>query len=84
MGSITLEQEIIEAVRQLDEAHQRQVLALARDLGQAQITLGEWLDRAQALQEELRAQFGEGFFFNSQAVLDEIREERLDDIMGSR
>jgi hypothetical protein len=44
--------------------------------------LGEWLDRAQAFQDELRAKYGEDFVFNSQSVLDEIREERLDDIMG--
>ncbi len=83
MDSATLEQEIIEAVRQLDEKRQRQVLAFAHDLSQSQITLGEWLDRAHAFREELRAKYGDDFIFNSQAVLDEIREERLDDIMGS-
>ena len=83
MDSAALEQEIIEAVRQLDEERQRQVLALARDLGQSQITLGEWLDRAHALREELRAKYGDNFYFNTVEVLDEIREERLNDIMSS-
>jgi hypothetical protein len=85
MVKSTLEQEIVEAVRQLDEEYQKQVLALARDLGQLRqkITLGEWLEQASALQEELIAQYGKDFFFNSQSILDEIREERLDDILGS-
>jgi hypothetical protein len=82
MGSATVEQEIIEAVRQLDEERQKRVLEFIRDLSQSPLTLGEWLDRAQAFQDELRAKYGEDFVFNSQSVLDEIREERLDDIMG--
>jgi hypothetical protein len=83
MADSALEQEIIEAVRQLDEERQKQVLAFAQDLSQAQITLGEWLDRAHAFQEELRAKYGDDFVFNSQEALDESREERLNDIMGS-
>lgn len=82
MGHATYEQEIMEAVRQLDVERQRRVLEFIRDLGESPMTLAEWLDRAQELQEELQARYGEGFVFDSQAVLDEIREERLDDIMG--
>jgi hypothetical protein len=83
MVNSALEQEIVEAVRQLDEEHQRQVLAFAQDVSQTKITLGEWLDRADAFQNELRAKYGDDFVFNSQEALDESREERLDDIMGS-
>ena len=83
MVNSTLEQEIVEAVRQLDEERQRQVLAFAHNLSQAQLTLGDWLDQAHAFQEELRAKYGDDFVFNSQEALDESREERLDDIMGS-
>ena len=83
VANSTLEQEIVEAVRQLDEERQTRVLKFVRDLSQSQITLGEWLDRAHAFREELRAKYGDDFVFNSLEVLDEIREERLNDIMGS-
>ena len=76
MGSATIEQEIIEAVRQLDEERQNRVLEFVRSLGQSPLTLGAWLDRAQAFQDELRATYGEDVVFNSQSVLDEIRKER--------
>jgi len=82
MGNAAIEQEIIEAVRQLDGERQQRVLEFVRDLSQPHESLGDWLDRAHALQEELRAKYGDDFVFNSQDALDESREARLDDIMG--
>ena len=69
---------IIEQIAQLDEAQQREVLALAQRLAsmaQARSSLTAWLATAQELRAQLRAKYGEAHFFNTQAYLDEIREE---------
>ena len=70
---------IIEQISQLDEAQQQQVLELARSLantqGQESSSLGNWLESARKLRAELRVTYGENYFFNTQAILDEIREE---------
>jgi len=42
----------------------------------------DWLAEAEKLQAELYAKYGE--FPSSVDILNEIREERLDDLMGSR
>jgi hypothetical protein len=44
--------------------------------------LDDWLEKAHALRMELRAQYGEEFVFDSLSVLDEVREERLNGLMG--
>lgn len=82
MGNVTFEQEIIEQVRRLDAESQKRVLEFIRSLGQSPLTDEEWLEKAHALRMELRAQYGEGFVFDSPSVLDEVREERLNDLMG--
>jgi mRNA-degrading endonuclease RelE of RelBE toxin-antitoxin system len=82
MGNVTFEQEIIEQVRKLDAENQKRVLEFIRSLGQPSVTEEEWLEKAHALRLELRARYGEGFVFNSLSVLDEAREERLNDLMG--
>ncbi len=82
MDSATLEQEIIEAVRQLDEERQQRVLEFIHSLSQADMPLEDWVQKAHEFRMAIRAKYGEDFVFNSQAVLDEIREERLNDIMG--
>ena len=78
----TFEQEIIEQVRKLDAENHKRVLEFIRSLGQPSVTEEEWLEKAHALRLELRARYGEGFVFNSLSVLDEAREERLNDLMG--
>lgn len=70
---------IMEQIAQLDEASQQQVLELANRLAsnadQSAVDLGKWLVAAQHLREEIRAEYGENYFFNSQSILDEIRDE---------
>jgi cAMP phosphodiesterase len=70
---------IIEQIAQLDEVQQQEVLALAQHLAsskaQARFSLAEWLESAQQLRAQLRARYGENRYFNTQATLDEIREE---------
>ena len=82
MGNVMFEQEIIERVRRLDAESQKRVLEFIRSLSQSPMTDDEWLGKAHALRMELRAQYGEGFVFDSLSVLDEAREERLNDLMG--
>lgn len=69
---------IIEHLAQLEEAQQERVLEVARQLVnekmQKTFSLGEWLEAAAQSRAELRAKYGEGHF-DSQAMLDELREE---------
>ncbi len=70
---------IIEQMAKLDETEQQRILELARQLVnermQKPISLGEWLESAQKLRAELQATYGEDHYFNTQAILDEIRDE---------
>ena len=69
---------IIEQIALLDEGQQEQVLEVARQLVneklQKSFSLSEWLALARQSRAELRAKYGE-HHFNSQAILDELREE---------
>jgi hypothetical protein len=78
-----LEQEIVEAVRQLDEEHQQRVLEFIHSLSQAETPLENWVQKAHEFRMAIRAKYGDDLVFNSLEALDESREERLDDIMGS-
>jgi len=78
---VALEREILEQVKKLDEAKQRQVLEFARRLmrqpepeANRAMTWQEWLILADASRAELRAKYGD-HHFNSQTLLDEWREE---------
>lgn len=76
MADVSIEQQIIDSLRKLNEDQQRRVLEFVEhELSASQITLGEWLEKAASLRAKLRAMYGEGYFFNTQAILDEIREE---------
>jgi hypothetical protein len=79
-----LEQEIIDCVRKMDEAQKARLLAPIEDMEMPKMALGEWLEMATAFQEKLVAKYGANYIFDSESVLNKIREERLDDIMGSR
>jgi hypothetical protein len=84
----TLTDEIVKQAAKLDEADQRQVLEYIQELvglqRQSSVDMLEWLAQAETFQAELRAKHGENFVVNSQVLLDEAREERLNDIMDSR
>jgi hypothetical protein len=84
----TLEREILNYVAKLDAAKQQQLLEYIRELtatpARTQSTLGEWLEQADAFREELVAKYGLNHFGNVQDTLDDVREERLNDLMGRR
>jgi len=84
----TLEHEILNYVTKLDIIKQQQVLEFVQELTakpmQAQSTLGEWLEQADAFREELVAKYGVDHFGRVQETLDDVREERLNDLMGRR
>jgi hypothetical protein len=76
-------QELLDQIDKLDEKQQQQLLEFVRILAKPQaLTWAQWLALADQAQAKLRAKYGEQHYFNSQAVLDEAREERLDDILG--
>jgi hypothetical protein len=77
-----LEREIIERLHNMDEVHQKSVLEFIRNIESPKMDLGEWLEKASKIHDDLVNEYGKDHFFNSQSVLDEIREERLDDLMG--
>ena len=76
MSNVT--QELLNQISKLDEEQQQAVLEFARKLPTASsehsLHLSQWLVEAQALRRELREKYGENHF-NSQAMLDELREE---------
>ncbi len=68
-----IEKEIIEKFRLLNKDAQKRVLAqLSEQLS--------WLDETRALRAEMRERYGK-LAFSSAEVLNEIREERLNDLM---
>ncbi|MBN1285211.1 MAG: hypothetical protein JXB47_07430 [Anaerolineae bacterium] len=79
---MTLAQQIMEQVQRLDSEQQRRVLEFVRSLAVSRAATMDWWQSVETLQIELRAKYGEDFTFDSQTTLDEIREERLNDLMG--
>ena len=79
-----LEKEIIERITGLDEGHQQQVLAYIRSLDTAEFSFDDWLKRVQGLRAAQQASRGSDFRVDIQSLLDEVREEPLDDRLGSR
>jgi hypothetical protein len=77
MADISIEQEIMRRLRQLDERQKQRVLAFVESQlhARTQPTLLEWLTQATAFREELRQMYGPTHFFGVQAMLDDIREE---------
>lgn len=89
-----LEAQIMEIVARMDEGRKRRILALAQEL-ETEPLPGEtstsetspgtsWIDEMNAIRQQLVAKYGENFAGNVQAMLDEVREERLNDLMGGR
>ncbi len=79
-----LEQEIIEKIRKLDEAQKKQILEFIQEIDEQESTDENWSDRARTLRLKLRHKYGVNRFADNQAVLDEVREERLNDLTGGR
>jgi len=72
----TLENEIVDKFRQLDEASKRRLLqALEREVEQSGSTaLNEWLTWAVTFREHMAEKYGD-VHFGVQDALDEVREE---------
>jgi len=75
----TLESEILEQVSKLDEAKQRKVLEFVRRLAtqpdEGSIAWPDWLLLADQANAEIQAKYGMHHSFDTQALLDELREE---------
>jgi len=76
MSNVT--QELFDRISKLDEEQQQAVLEFARTLptvrNDRSALLAKWLDEAREVRRELREKYGENHF-DSQAMLDELREE---------
>lgn len=68
---------IIEQLAQLDEMQQERLLEVVHQLvnekAEKPFSLGQWLNSAQQLRAELQMVYGENHYFNTQVILDEIR-----------
>ena len=72
----TVEQEILEKFQQLDSESKRRILAsLEQEVNAPTMDLGQWLEQATGFRGRLRAKYGQGHFFGTQTLLDEVREE---------
>lgn len=81
-----LEQQIIEKLHQLDDAQKVEVLAFIDTIEthEKDVTLAKWLDMARQSRAATRTKYGSDYVIDAQSLLDEVREERLDDLMGGR
>jgi hypothetical protein len=77
-----LERESIKKIGQLDDAQKQRLLEFIDGMIESRLSPGNWLQEARALREQLRAKYGARHFGSVQAVIDEAREERLNDLMG--
>jgi hypothetical protein len=75
----TVTQELLDQINRLDEEQQQTVLEFVRKLPTAKdeksVILAQWVDESRKLLHELGEKYGENHYFNSQALLDELREE---------
>jgi hypothetical protein len=78
-----LEQELIARIRKLDAEKQRQVLNFVQKIEAPETSLGAWLKDIDSLREELIAKYGTMHFPGVAELLNEIREERDNDILNS-
>ena len=70
-----LEDKILQAIRQLDEAQQQQVLHIIEDMQPKAFDFDAWMQDVEAFQAKLKAKYGEQHYFGVQDLLDELREE---------
>lgn len=86
MTMVTINLDLLRKIGQLDAEKQQQLLEVVDTMlpeGQQDVfDFDKWLADVRAFREKLRAHYGPNHFFNSIDVLDEIREERLNDLMG--
>ena len=70
----TIEQEILEQIRSLNDSEKQLVLAFVQGLRMVQPD-DEWFGRVAAFQDVLRAKYGDQYQIGVQQLLDELREE---------
>lgn len=75
-----LEQEIYEKFQQLDDEAKRRVLHMLAEQQANPAAQGDWLDEARALRAEMRTKYGK-LAFSAAMLVNEDREERLNDLM---
>jgi len=85
----TLEMEILERFRLLDKDARRRLLTFMEDDSedadmQEPMSPEEWQVWASSVRAELQQHYGDRMMVSSVELLDEAREERLDDLMGGR
>jgi hypothetical protein len=79
-----LEQEIIEIFARLDQNGQQRVLEFARSIETPTQPAEDWFEWAHRFREQLRQKYGDEYYFNVQQTLDDVREERLNDLILHR
>ncbi len=78
-----LRDEIVRKIDRMNPEQQQGVLDfITRTLSELEITSGDWLEEILALEKQITARYGEHHFPPSAEVINEIREERLDDLLG--
>lgn len=71
----TLENEMIEEFRKLDEAHQQQALQIIKDMQPKPFDFDTWMRDVNAFRAKLAAKYGEDYVIGALDLLDELREE---------
>lgn len=79
-----LEQELIEKIRNLDDEGKLRVLDFVKQVEPKEFDFAAWMEEARAFRHKLKDKYGENFVVNSQSLLDEAREERLNALLGDR
>jgi len=74
MADIALDRQLINKIGELDDSQKQRVLAFINDLTEPRLSLGEWLDRAEALQAQFVAKHGPDHFIHAVDLLNEARE----------
>ena len=79
-SKISVDEQIIEILHELDESQKQRVLSFLIDLTVPKLSWDEWVKEADKFQEELREKYGDQHF-DVVELLNEIREERVDEII---
>ena len=71
----TLEQEILDIVRRMDEPQQQQGLGYLQSIEPLRFDADRWFQQVATFQDKLQAKYGSDHHFGTQSLLDELREE---------
>jgi hypothetical protein len=73
---------IMERVAEMDDAEKLQVLDYLHQNSRKNWSFEAWMEQVESLQARVRSQQQLNKIFRVQDLLDEVREERLNDLMG--